>query len=112
MRCLQTDVRIKVKDLINEFVNELPRVFGVRGEITYYPGYPVTMNHEQEARMYAKPSAAYSVNQVALADQSINGVRRFCMYARSLSWRLSLAVPTELNHQNRCIMLITILMTS
>jgi hippurate hydrolase len=49
MRCLQTDVRIKVKDLINEFVNELPRVFGVRGEITYYPGYPVTMNHEQEA---------------------------------------------------------------
>ncbi|MCG8708273.1 amidohydrolase [Brenneria sp. 4F2] len=49
MRCLQTDVRIKVKNLIDEFVNELPRVFGVNGEITYYPGYPVTMNHEQEA---------------------------------------------------------------
>ncbi|KAA9000444.1 amidohydrolase [Affinibrenneria salicis] len=49
MRCLQTDVRIKVKELINEFVSELPRVFGVSGEISYYPGYPVTLNHEQEA---------------------------------------------------------------
>lgn len=49
MRCLQNDVRIKVKELINEFVNELPRVFGVTGEILYYPGYPVTVNHEQEA---------------------------------------------------------------
>ncbi|ATA23295.1 peptidase M20 [Brenneria goodwinii] len=49
MRCLQTDVRIKVKALIDEFVTNLPRVFGVTGEISYYPGYPVTLNHEQEA---------------------------------------------------------------
>ncbi|MEC5318133.1 M20 aminoacylase family protein [Brenneria populi subsp. brevivirga] len=49
LRCLQSDVRAKVKSLINEFVNELPRIFGVTGEISYYPGYPVTQNHEQEA---------------------------------------------------------------
>lgn len=49
MRCLQTDVRTKVKNLIDEFVHELPPVFGVTGEISYYRGYPVTENHQQAA---------------------------------------------------------------
>ncbi|WP_313570671.1 M20 aminoacylase family protein [Pantoea piersonii] len=45
VRCLQTDVRNKVRGLIEEFVATLPRPFGVSGEIYWFPGYPVTANH-------------------------------------------------------------------
>ncbi len=45
VRCLQTDVRNKVRGLIEEFVATLPRPFGVSGEIHWFPGYPVTANH-------------------------------------------------------------------
>ncbi|PPC73155.1 amidohydrolase [Pantoea dispersa] len=45
VRCLQTDVRNRVRGLIEDFVTTLPRPFGVSGEIHWYPGYPVTANH-------------------------------------------------------------------
>ncbi len=44
VRCLQTDVRDRVRSLIEDFVTTLPRPFGVSGEIHWYPGYPVTAN--------------------------------------------------------------------
>ena len=49
VRCLQSDVRHKVRGLIEEFVTSLPRPFAVEGEIHWYPGYPVTANHAQPA---------------------------------------------------------------
>ncbi|ADU68554.1 M20 aminoacylase family protein [Pantoea sp. At-9b] len=49
VRCLQTDVRNRVRGLIEDFVSTLPRPFGVSGEIHWYPGYPVTANHQQPA---------------------------------------------------------------
>lgn len=49
VRCLQTDVRNKVRGLIEEFVTTLPRPFGVSGNIHWYPGYPVTANHAAPA---------------------------------------------------------------
>ncbi|WP_192457149.1 M20 aminoacylase family protein [Musicola keenii] len=58
IRCLQADVRERVKTLIDQFVTQLPVVFGVRGDIRYFPGYPVTMN---------TPSAALAVSDVARA---------------------------------------------
>lgn len=45
VRCLQSDVRNKVRGLIEEFVATLPRPFGVSGAIHWFPGYPVTANH-------------------------------------------------------------------
>lgn len=49
VRCLQTDVRNRVRGLIEDFVTTLPRPFGVSGEIHWYPGYPVTANHAEQA---------------------------------------------------------------
>ncbi|WP_343551498.1 M20 aminoacylase family protein [Pantoea sp.] len=49
VRCLQTDVRNRVRGLIEDFVTTLPRPFGVSGEIHWYPGYPVTANHAAQA---------------------------------------------------------------
>ncbi|MDY0925171.1 M20 aminoacylase family protein [Enterobacter sp. CFBP8995] len=49
VRCLQTDVRNRVRGLIEDFVTTLPRPFGVNGEIHWYPGYPVTANHAEQA---------------------------------------------------------------
>lgn len=49
VRCLQTDVRNRVRGLIEEFVSTLPRPFGVSGNIHWFPGYPVTANHAEPA---------------------------------------------------------------
>lgn len=49
VRCLQTDVRDRVRQLIEDFVSTLPKPFGVCGEIDWLPGYPVTANHAEPA---------------------------------------------------------------
>ena len=49
VRCLQTEVRNKVRRLIEEFVTTLPGPFGVSGNIDWFPGYPVTANHAEPA---------------------------------------------------------------
>lgn len=49
VRCLQSDVRDRVRALIEDFVTTLPRPFGVSGNIHWYPGYPVTANHAAPA---------------------------------------------------------------
>lgn len=49
VRCLQPDVRSKVRGLIDDFVATLPTPFGVEGNILWYRGYPVTKNHLQPA---------------------------------------------------------------
>ena len=54
VRCLQTDVRNKVRGLIEEFVTTLPRPFGVSGDIHWFPGYPVTANHAEPAEQVRK----------------------------------------------------------
>lgn len=46
---LHTNVRDRVRTLIEDFVTTLPRSFGVSGEIHWHPGYPVTTNHAAEA---------------------------------------------------------------
>ncbi|WP_437608276.1 M20 aminoacylase family protein [Erwinia sp. V71] len=50
VRCLQGEVRSKVRALIEEFVATLPAPFGISGAISWYPGYPVTKNHPQPAQ--------------------------------------------------------------
>lgn len=57
VRCLQTDVRNRVRGLIEDFVSTLPRPFGVSGEIHWYPGYPVTANHQQPAEQVRQAAA-------------------------------------------------------
>ncbi|WEF30032.1 M20 family metallopeptidase [Klebsiella aerogenes] len=48
-RCLSDAVRERVKTLIEQYVQTQPQVSDVDGHISWYPGYPVTKNDEQEA---------------------------------------------------------------
>ena len=49
-RCLNSSVRERVKTMINTYVVGIPQASDVKGEISYYPGYPVTANHKREAQ--------------------------------------------------------------
>jgi len=69
VRCLQTPVREKVQQLLKEFVEQLPAVFGVRGELIYHNGYPVTDNH---------PDAAATIRRAAVAAVGESNVQWGC----------------------------------
>ncbi|MET5489585.1 M20 aminoacylase family protein [Klebsiella variicola] len=57
-RCLNPDVRERVKTMIDCYVVAVPQISGVMGDISYYPGYPVTTNHEREAQNVREVAAA------------------------------------------------------
>nr|WP_323128075.1 M20 aminoacylase family protein [Acinetobacter pittii] len=48
-RCLDPKVRQKVQQLLQEMVDTIPLVHGVKGRIEFFSGYPVTLNHLTEA---------------------------------------------------------------
>ncbi|WP_308561492.1 M20 aminoacylase family protein [uncultured Klebsiella sp.] len=49
-RCLNNQVRERVRGLIESYVAAQPQVSDVEGQILWYPGYPVTTNHAVEAQ--------------------------------------------------------------
>ena len=49
-RCLNNQVRERVRGLIENYVAAQPQVSDVEGEISWYPGYPVTTNDPAEAQ--------------------------------------------------------------
>lgn len=49
LRCLQADVRMRVRQMIDEFVTTFTRPLGIEGSIIYQTDYPVTANNPQEA---------------------------------------------------------------
>lgn len=57
-RCLNNQVRERVRGLIESYVAAQPQVSDVEGKIAWYPGYPVTTNH---------PAEAQKVREVAIA---------------------------------------------
>ena len=57
-RCLNNQVRERVRGLIESYVAAQPQVSDVEGKIDWYPGYPVTTNH---------PAEAQKVREVAIA---------------------------------------------
>lgn len=69
VRCLQSTVRDKVQQLISEFVEQMPLAFGVKGELTYNVGYPVTEND---------PDAAANVRSAAIAAVGEENVQWGC----------------------------------
>lgn len=82
VRCLQPLVRDRVQALIQEFVEHLPSVFGVRGELFYERGYPVTENH---------PEHAYLVRQAAvtaLGEQQVVWGHRPSMASEDFAYLL------------------------
>ncbi|PPS58276.1 hypothetical protein CRX72_12375 [Pantoea sp. BRM17] len=88
-RCLQPEVRERVRGLIEEFVTALPRPFGVSGDIHWYPGYPVTANH---------PAPAQQVREVAeqmLGDAQVK-YGRSCHAAMPESGADPMVVAAEL----------------
>lgn len=65
VRCLQSEVREKVRGLVDSFVAVLPQPLGVTGKICWYPGYPVTRNHAQPAaRVRDSAIALFGAEQV------------------------------------------------
>ena len=57
VRCLDGAVRAEVEWLIGEIVAQAPAAQGIRGELEYHRGYPVTQNH---------PAPAARVRQAAV----------------------------------------------
>ena len=49
VRCLQGDVRSRVRQMVGEFVTSFTAPLGIEGSIDYQGDYPVTINHAQEA---------------------------------------------------------------
>ena len=49
VRCLQGDVRSRVRQMVGEFVTSFTAPLGIEGSIDYQGDYPVTINHTQEA---------------------------------------------------------------
>ncbi|MDG1643800.1 amidohydrolase [Klebsiella huaxiensis] len=49
-RCLNNQVRERVRGLIESYVAAQPQVSDVEGNISWYPGYPVTTNDPVEAQ--------------------------------------------------------------
>lgn len=49
LRCLQADVRSRVRQMIEEFVTTFTAPMGIEGRIDYQGDYPVTMNHARQA---------------------------------------------------------------
>lgn len=49
LRCLQADVRSKVRNMIDEFVTTFTAPLGIEGSIEYLTDYPVTKNNAAEA---------------------------------------------------------------
>ncbi|MGE9550666.1 M20 aminoacylase family protein [Erwinia amylovora] len=49
LRCLQSDVRVKVRRMIDDFVSTFTSPLGIEGRIEYLTDYPVTCNNADEA---------------------------------------------------------------
>ena len=65
-RCLSNRVRARVRELIERYVATQPQVSDVQGEISWFPGYPVTKNHALQAQQ---------VREVAVATLGAQAVR-------------------------------------
>ncbi|MBV4367703.1 M20 aminoacylase family protein [Erwinia phyllosphaerae] len=50
LRCLQSDVRARVRSMINDFVTTFTAPLGIDGSIDYLTDYPVTCNHAVAAQ--------------------------------------------------------------
>ncbi|EPK4718905.1 M20 aminoacylase family protein [Klebsiella oxytoca] len=57
-RCLNNQVRERVRGLIESYVAAQPQVSDVEGKIAWYPGYPVTINHPAEAQKVREVASA------------------------------------------------------
>ncbi len=57
-RCLNNQVRERVRGLIVSYVAAQPQVSDVEGKIAWYPGYPVTTNHPAEAQKVREVASA------------------------------------------------------
>ncbi|HHR0956947.1 TPA: M20 aminoacylase family protein [Klebsiella oxytoca] len=57
-RCLNNQVRERVRGLIESYVAAQPQVSDVEGKIAWYPGYPVTTNHPAEAQKVREVASA------------------------------------------------------
>lgn len=111
LHCLQSDVRVKVRKMIDEFFTDLTAPLGIVGNITYLTDYPVTCNHAAEAEKVKNCALAllpagqvhWEVNP-SMASEDFACMLEACHGA--YFWIVPIAQPLPA----RCIMPITILM--
>lgn len=87
LHCLQSDVQVKVRKMIDEFFTDLTAPLGIVGNITYLTDYPVTCNHAAEAEKVK--NCALALLPAGQVD-CLYGLRGLCLYAGSLPWCLFL----------------------
>lgn len=58
VRCLQTEARSKIRELIQDAIDSVSKENQISGKIEYNPGYPVTLNHSKEADHVRKAAIA------------------------------------------------------
>lgn len=51
LRCLSNQTRQRCWQLLEEYVNTVPVPYGVKGEVRWELGYPVTQNHPEQAEI-------------------------------------------------------------
>ena len=73
-RCLSNRVRARVRELIESYVATQPQVSDVQGEISWFPGYPVTKNHAPQAQLLRE--VAVATHDAALAREAFLRLRR------------------------------------
>ncbi|WP_049974347.1 amidohydrolase, partial [Azospirillum sp. B4] len=57
VRALTAEIRQQLEDGLRHLVRTLPPVFGATGELTYYLGYPPTINHADPSAIAAEVAA-------------------------------------------------------
>ncbi len=85
-RCLSNRVRARVRELIERYVATQPQVSDVQGEISWFPGYPVTKKPCAAGAAGARGGCRHSRRASgALESGAVDGLRRFCLHAGGLS---------------------------
>lgn len=103
-RCLSNRVRARVRELIESYVATQPQVSDVRGEISWFPGYPVTKNHAPQAGCCARWRSPPSARKRCAGTRR----RRWPLRILPACWRsvrgpISGSAPMAKRRRSRCI---------
>jgi len=89
LRCQSNAIRQQCWRLIEEYVATVPAPYGVKGELRWDYGYPVTCNHaKQAANLREAAELTTGVNKVH--SNCLDGGRGFLLFSRRMSGRLFL----------------------
>ena len=103
LRCLSNRVRARVRELIESYVATQPQVSDVQGEISWFPGYPVTKTMRCRRSRCASGRRHSRRASGALESGAVDGLRRFCLHAGGLSGAYFWIGTDSETRRSRCI---------